>query len=381
MSRKIIYTFIFVVFLTLVFFTVSKTTSRFFPIAAPTQQEEAIVIKGITYFVSPEGDDTKDGRSKESAFATIQKAVDMLVPGDGVVLGDGTYFQDFATVRDGTEGNLIVIKGSKNAIVKGSGKAVKIVEIRHSYIALTGFTIDGFGAGDGSKKEDYRDKLVYIQGLEPFVGITGLKIIDMNLTNAGGECLRVKYFFHKNEIAHNTISHCGVYDFVFADGGKNGEGIYVGTAPEQVEDNKNPTRDVDASNDNWIHNNTIDTQGNECIDVKEGSSGNIVENNSCTGQKDSESGGLDARGSGNIFQNNEIFGNVGAGIRLGGDTSTDGIGTSIIGNHIYNNGNSGIKIQRNPQKQICGNDITDNVHGDFGGEYGSDNKNTKECKG
>lgn len=379
--KKIVYGFVFIILIAIVFFVASKGVSRFFPVAPFVQKETTITIKGTSYFVSPDGDDARDGRSKESAFATIQKAVDMLMPGDGVILEDGTYFQDFATVRSGTEGNLIVIKGSKDAIVKGSGKAVKIVEIRHSYIALTGFTVDGLGAGDGSKKEDYRDKLVYIQGLEPFVGITGLKVIGMNLTNAGGECLRVKYFFHKNEIAHNTISHCGVYDFLFQDGGKNGEGIYVGTAPEQVAKDKNPTTDTDTSSDNWIHNNVIDTEGNECVDIKEGSSGNLVENNSCTGQKDPESGGLDARGSGNIFRNNEIFGNIGAGIRLGGDTSNDGIETSIIGNRIHNNGNGGIKIQRNPQKQICGNDIADNEHGDFGGEYGSENKNTKECKG
>ncbi|CAN5574220.1 hypothetical protein BH20ACT18_BH20ACT18_07020 [soil metagenome] len=43
------------------------------------------------------------------------------------------------------------------------------------------------------------------------------------------------------------------------------------------------------------------TKGNECVDVKENSSKNLVESNRWTGQKDKEAGGFDSRGNGNTF--------------------------------------------------------------------------------
>jgi len=206
-----------------------------------------------------------------------------------------------------------------------------------------------------------------------------LKIINMTLKNAGGECVRLRYFAQNNEIAYNTITNCGVHDFVFQERdkngkvGKNGEGVYIGTAPEQLGDGKNPTTDPDESNNNLVHHNIFDTQGNECVDIKEAATGNIVEHNKCTGQKDPESAAFDSRGSGNTFRYNESYGNTGAGIRFGGDTSSDGINSDAYGNNIHDNQNGGIKFQRTPQRTICGNRMNDNTRvnavGDFGGQF------------
>ena len=193
----------------------------------------------------------------------------------------------------------------------------------------------------------------------------------MNLKNAGGECVRLRYFAQDNEIAHNTITSCGVHDFRFKDGGKNGEGVYIGTAPEQLKDKKNPTTDPDQSNNNWIHHNNFNTQGNECVDIKEAASGNVIEHNICTGQKDKESGGMDSRGNANIFRNNEIFGCAGAGIRLGGDTKADGIKNIIYENTISNNKAGAVKVMQQPQGKICGNSLSSNKKGACVGKYAS----------
>lgn len=54
--------------------------------------------------------------------------------------------------------------------------------------------------------------------------------------------------------------------------------------------------------DNLITGNVMETNGNECVDIKEGSSGNIVEYNECKNQLDEESACYDSRGDGNIFR-------------------------------------------------------------------------------
>jgi len=215
----------------------------------------------------------------------------------------------------------------------------------------------------------YQTNLVYAQSLRKNAGVTGIKILNMDFKNAGGECIRLKYFSSKNEIAYNNIENCGRFDFKFGAGGKNGEGIYIGTAPEQLD--KNPTKEIDKSNGNFIHHNSINTQGAEGVDIKEGAEENVVEHNKITGEKDIDSGGLDSRGDRNIFRFNEVFGCVGAGIRLGGDNFNGrlyGKGNDVYENKIYGNGYGAIKVQAFPQGKICANEVFEN--GSKSGDYG-----------
>ncbi|MDO8498933.1 MAG: DUF1565 domain-containing protein [bacterium] len=331
----------------------------------------------IAYYVSPSGDDNNNGKSVSLPFKTIQKAVDLAQPGETIQLAPGIYLQDVVTKRDGKKDAPIVISGPTEAIVQGGGRD-RIFEIHHNNIFLQGFTVNGhFSQTDSTS--GYRSKLLYIQGKGVKAGVTGLKITGMTIKNSAGECVRLRYFAQNNEVSHNNIQNCGVDDFLFNGGGKNGEGIYIGTAPEQLKDRKNPTADPDQSNNNWIHDNNINTQGNECVDIKEASSGNIVENNKCTGQMDPKSGGMDSRGSKNSFRNNIIFGNLGAGIRLGGDKITDGIDNNVYGNIIKDNQSGGIKFERITQGKICSNIMSGNIDGNTVGTFGILFKPTSNC--
>jgi hypothetical protein len=115
-----------------------------------------------------------------------------------------------------------------------------------------------------------------------------------------------------------------------------------------------PDDAIDVSKNNRVYDNIINTQGSECVEIKEHSTANIVERNQCTGEKDTESAGLDSRGDGNIFRANTVYGNKGAGIRFGGDTTNDGIDNDAYANTIKNNERGGIKFQRIPQRKSVG---------------------------
>lgn len=336
-----------------------------------------ITAEEAVFYVSPGGSDSNPGTSAKP-LKTIQKAVDLAQPGGTVYLMPGNYFQDLVSARNGLVSAPIKITGPADAVVKGGGNG-RVAQISHDYIVLSGFTIDGLH-GDSGKVEGYRDMLVYVMGTGNKDGVKGFKILGMNIKNARGECVRMKYFSHDNEIANNTIQNCGIQDFRFNGGGKNGEGIYIGTAPEQLY--KNPTQDLDGSNNNYIHHNVIETNGNEGIDIKEGSSGNIIEYNKISGQKDPESGGLDSRGDGNIFRYNEVSNSAGAGIRFGGDVYKGvayGKNNQAYGNKIVNNKYGPFKVQILPQGKICGNILQGN--GDDYGNYGSKIDFTSSCGG
>jgi hypothetical protein len=309
---------------------------------------------GTVYYVSPAGNDNQSGKDAKKPLRSIQKAVHRAQPGDTVQLADGDYPQSFETERSGRKGMPITIEGARAAVLYGS--TAHVIDIHHSYITLSGFTVNGKYAQPDTE-DSYRDKLIYAIGQGNKTGVEYMTIDNMLIENSGGECVRMRYFAKHNDIKNSTIRNCGVFDFMFKDGGKNGEGVYIGTAPEQRKDHKNPTADPDVSRDNHIHHNTIETNGNECVDIKEAATDNLVEYNTCTKQTDPESGGFDARGTRNTFRYNTVTDTVGAGVRLGGDSEYDGTDNDVYGNTFARNQGGVLNIQRLPQGKICNNTV------------------------
>eukprot|EP00752_Nemacystus_decipiens_P002937 g2732.t1 len=185
--------------------------------------------------------------------------------------------------------------------------------------------------------------------------------------NFASECVHFRYFVTHSEVTGCTIQHCGIEAFEMGKGSKVGEGIYVGTALDQVDDGKAPepkirsgsADNVDADNCayNWIHHNTFRTYGNECVEMKEGSENNLVEHNVCEQQKDPNSGCFGSRGSKNTFRWNEIAECYGAGVRVGGDKG-HGEGNNIYGNVIKNTGNGAFSVMSPNQGTVCENQIS-----------------------
>jgi F5/8 type C domain/Protein of unknown function (DUF1565) len=332
----------------------------------------APALAAADYFVSPSGQDSNAGTSAASPFATIQKALNTAPSGATIHLASGSYRQDAVTARSG-----VTLTGPPDAVVLGAG-GPRVFQVRHDAVTLTGFTVDGRHASTNSASS-YRDKLIYVMSGTAGDGVDRLRILGMTIRSAGGECVRLRYLVTNAEVANNRIGPCGAYDFQFAGGGKNGEGVYIGTAPEQQGQNGAPDSRADVSRDNRIHHNTFDTRGNECVDIKENATANVVEHNTCTGQLDPESAGFDARGGGNTFRYNTSSGNKGAGIRFGGDTASDGRSNNAYGNVIKDNAAGGIKFQATPQGTVCGNTMSGNTKGDSVGTYGSQFRPTQTC--
>lgn len=335
---------------------------------------------GVHYFVSPDGDKSNSGASPSSPFRSIQQALQLAGPGDTIHLGSGHYYQDVYTVRDGAPGRPITIVGTANAVVHGL-TSNRIFQVHHDYISLIGFTIDGLRRNaEPNRMGAFREKLLYVIGYDARDGVHHLRVLGMTFRNAGEECLRIKYFAHHNEIAYSTFHDCGIWDFVFDAHGVVGEAVYLGTSSKQWDINLTIEPDITAHN--WVHHNVMDTQGNECVEAKEGTEHNIIEYNLCTGQKDPNSGGIVSRGKANVIRYNEIHGNVGAGVRLGGhlvDGVQYGLDNLVYGNIIYENDAGGLKVQVDGQALICGNQVWDNAAGDVAGAYGQNYDPATAC--
>lgn len=335
---------------------------------------------GINYFVSPEGDDDGSGLSVSRPFRTIQQALQLAQPGDTIHLAPGHYYQDVYTVRDGEAGKPITITGPASAVVHGL-TSNRIFQVHHDHITLIGFAIDGLRRNaEPNRMGAFREKLLYVIGYDTRDGVNHLRVLNMTFRNAGEECLRIKYFAAYNEIAYSTFHDCGIWDFVFDAHGVVGEAVYLGTSSKQWDINLTIEPDVTAHN--WVHHNVMVTNGNECVEAKEGSAHNIIEYNICRNQRDPNSGGIVSRGYANIIRFNEIYDAGGAGVRLGGhlvDGVQYGVANQVYGNKIVGNAAGGIKIMVAGQGQICGNQLGDNAGGAVTGGIVKDLDPTQPC--
>ncbi|WP_144124100.1 right-handed parallel beta-helix repeat-containing protein [Catellatospora sichuanensis] len=310
-------------------------------------------------------DDTGAG-SFTHPYRTLRAAIGAAASGATIVLRPGVYAEDVATVRPG-----VTVTGPPTAVLQGAGTSSRVFQIHHDDTTLSGFTIDG-KVCDELVEACYRDKAIYVVSLVAGDGVSGTRILGMRLTNLGGECVRMKYFATGSLVAGNRIGPCGVHDFQVPNTttGQNGEGVYIGTAPEQTY--LNPSPEPDASNGNRVYGNVFDTRGAECVDVKEGASHNDIAFNTCTGQaaRNGNSGAIESRGSYNTIRGNVIHHNAAAGVRIGGDLPGDAVGNDVYANTITDNARGGIKVQEfGPHGRICGNTMSGNVGGDLIGTY------------
>ncbi|MFC5068085.1 right-handed parallel beta-helix repeat-containing protein [Flaviflagellibacter deserti] len=299
------------------------------------------------------------GRQDASAglFNKVQDALQAAQPGDVIEVRPGTYREEIRTVRSGLPGKPITIQGQPGAqLVAKNTYDGRLFSIYHNYINVSGL------------KMSQAAILMYVFG-GSYNEIKGNEFVD-----AGGECVRVKYFARNNLVENNTISNCGNRGFNPANKKKNGEGIYIGTAPEQLQRNPEvkvpanspigkPTSEPDRSTANIVRGNTIHTPA-ECVDIKESSYGNLVIGNNCSGNRDPDSAGFSARGDSNRFENNRLSGEIaGAGIRLGGDEENQGVNNVVVGNVFMNTVGFAVKDVREPQGAVCGNKIGNNEAG------------------
>jgi hypothetical protein len=273
----------------------------------------------------PEGDG-----SAARPFPSLQDALARAGAGTVVHVAAGAYQGPFTTERGGERDAPLRIIGDDATLV--AGPRDHTITIRHDHVEMSGFTVAG------------GDQLLVIERA------SGARIVGNTFRDAGGECVRLKHA-DDNVVSGNVVEACGRVGFDLDADRKNGEGIYVGTAADQRGDDG-----VDRSSGNRVADNTVRTPA-ECIDVKEGATGNVVEGNDCSGSRDPVGGAISVRGNGNTVRANVIHDVAGAGVRLGGADDDDGIDNVVVDNRISDVGGVAVKVERTPQERVCDNRV------------------------
>lgn len=169
------------------------------------------------------------------------ECLQLVQPGDSCYLEEGDHYHDGLTRTHGTENARITITGASGACIRGSGDQDRVLQIAHDYYTVQGLCFNG----EHKKGVKYAETAIYALGADKkstkkgvTSSVTGLQLFDLEIRNFASECVHFRYFVTHAEVKGCIIQYCGIGAFGMGTGGKVGEAIYVGTALDQVGDDK-----------------------------------------------------------------------------------------------------------------------------------------------
>jgi hypothetical protein len=251
---------------------------------------------------------TSTSRSPEnimsvSTAAQLSGALAAAVPGQTVRLADGTYVGNFTLNRSGTATAPIRVTGSRGAIIDGGsvsgGYALHLDNA--NYVQVDGIRISN------AQKAIVLDQSSHVT----------LTNLDLHFT--GNEILLIRNYSSDNVVSNNQIHDAGRTNAGY------GEGVYVGLSKSNWSSagQSRTGGGPDSSDRNEILGNNIYNTTAESVDIKEGTTGGLIANNTfdsigMSGANYADSW-VDIAGNGYLVQGN-IGTNPGSALRDGYQT-------------------------------------------------------------
>lgn len=229
----------------------------------------------------------------------LTKALAAARPGTVIDLADGTYSGRFRASAAGEPSAPIVLRGSRRAVLSGgstsSGYALHLDGAR--YWVLEGFTVTGGQKGIVLDRTNH----------------TVLRQLDVGRT--GHEAVHFRSFSSDNTLADSLVHHTGLVTASY------GEGVYIGSAVSNWDRYSGGV--ADRSDRNSVLRNKVWATTAESVDVKEGSTGGIIDGNSFEGSAITGAGyadsWLDVKGNGYQIRRN-----------TGSNAPLDGFQTHVV---------------------------------------------------
>lgn len=261
-----------------------------------------------------------------STATQLTAAVAAAGPGTVIDLADGTYVGRFRATATGEASAPISLRGSRRAILSGgstsSGYTLHLDGAR--FWVLDGFTVIG---GQNGIVLDRTQRTV-LRGLD--VGRTGQEAVHF-----------------RSSSSDNTLADSLIHDTGLATAGY-GEGVYIGSAVSNWDRYSGGA--ADRSDRNAVLRNRIWATTAESLDVKEGSSGGLIEGNSFDGSRISGANyadsWMDVKGNGYIVRRNTGMNSPMDGFQTHVVATGWGKNNAFVGNLLAVNGPGyGVNIQ------------------------------------
>jgi hypothetical protein len=273
----------------------------------------------------------------------LRDALANAAPGITIGIADGTYDGEFNATASGTAQAPIWLCGSRQAVLRGfgtdQGAVLHLQQVGH-------WRLVGFSVRQGEKG-------VLTDG------VTDSVLQDLTVTDIGDEAVHLRSGSSGNVLRGLTISDTGLREEKF------GEGIYVGSAVGnwcQISG-----CEPDRSDGNIIVHSTISDTAAESIDIKEGTTGGVVQDNVFDGaglRGDADSW-VDDKGNGWVIRDNHGTSARGSGFEVHRLVQGWGTGNVFDGNSADVRG-SGYGFELHPiadNRVTCSNSAVDAARG------------------
>ena len=234
-----------------------------------------------------------------SSEVQLQKALENALAGDEIIIKGGVYKGNFVIPKNtnGTEAKPIFLHGSSKVKLDGnSTQTGYVLHLKSNYWHIKGISITNGLKGLMCDEANYN-------------------VIDsLTIYNIGEEALHLRKFSTHNILKNNTITNTGlkIPDY--------GEGIYIGMGVSNW--GKYSNGKEDRCDSNIVVNNKIGPGITaECIDIKEGTTGNMIVNNifdagGITGANSADSW-MDVKGNGTLIEGNTGYNKAGSILKDG----------------------------------------------------------------
>lgn len=244
-------------------------TIEILPVQSGADVIMPMMTPGAPIWVKKTGNDTTGDGSSGNPYLTIGKAITVSVPGDEIIVGDGTYAEQLDLDGGFTTGDantLLTIRAQNKwgALLTGVSGANYVAKILggNKWIVLKDFDIQF--AGTTSTNNHY----VWI-GNASHIRVTGCRITKLGDAPTDAQ-LRADYNAGHRQAAIHLDDGC---DYIVIDNSEFG-GINKGIHTDGAVTNL------------WIHHNTVYRCAQSCMAFNEGSntfSGNVIEQNALLG--------------------------------------------------------------------------------------------------
>jgi len=193
-----------------------------------------------------------------NSAASLSSALANAKAGDLIKMANGLYKGNFVAPTSGTSTNKITLCGAKSAILDGSTlNSGYTFHLKGSYWQLVGFSVTR------GKNAIVLDRARYNL------------LSKLTVYNTGNEAIHLRTFSSNNIVESCDVSKTGMVTPAY------GEGIYIGSAYSNWCTYTNC--DPDKSDNNKIRKNRVYGTYAEPIDIKEGTTGTLIEGNALDG--------------------------------------------------------------------------------------------------
>ncbi len=250
-------------------------TSTETPTATPRENPNTIFVNSQVGYPGAPG-------TTDNPLDSIQRALERAQPGDTIQVRPGEYRERLEPPHGGEPGKPITITGPPDAVLKSDPQQYNVVLIRKSHIHITGITIDGLENPEAPENVASYSRAQLVQARPPTSTdqyLEDIVVAPHRIGNTQKSLVSLERTRNAEVGPFRMIGPAGTKYLLTDRAGHNGEIVYLGTSPSNLETDWHPWAEYDQTSEILVHHldNSDEHGHSELVNTKLGTHDITVE--------------------------------------------------------------------------------------------------------